>query len=186
MYLETFQPVGFLELELVDELIACKWRQRRNWATETATVSLEMEDQYEEVSSTFTNMNGATRIALAVGELHKSTRLDLLARYETHLHRMYLRTLKRLMDIQDKRKRDGISPVNPELSDPLPPNDEKLRNELVPQRYEPAPPDRRNLSDPVTLVSKACAAPQRRPVTNADWQRREPLLIPATTSSRSA
>ena len=187
MYLESFQPVGFVELELVDELVAIKWRHRRNWSVETATISHEMQDQYEQIAKDYKMIDGATRIALAVGELGKnSARLDLIARCDTRFHRMYHRTLKHLMEIQDKRKRDGASPVNTELSDPLPPNDEKLRNELAPERYEPAEPEPAGVIDPVTLVRQPAAREKRRPVTIADWIRCEPLQIPKTLKSRIA
>ena len=139
LYLETFQPVGFLELELVDEMVACRWRQRRGWAVESASITLEMTEQLDELREAFLQIDGATRIALAFQALDNgSPKLDLLHRYDTRLHRMYHRTLKQLLEIQEKRRRDG-SPVNTDLSDPLPPNDEKLRNELDPQRYELAP-----------------------------------------------
>src|SRR3979411_1772883 len=44
-YLDQLKPVGIIENDLVDELIAARWRQRRGWAVETAMIDLKQDQQ---------------------------------------------------------------------------------------------------------------------------------------------
>jgi len=140
MYLETFQPVGFLELELLDEMVAARWRQRRLWTLETAAVDYEMDIQREESPEDVDHLDQPTRTARAIKVLTaESSELQNYNRYESRFHRMYHRALNTLLELQDRRKRDGQPVGNTELSDPLPEPASNLPNEL-PERpaYPPA------------------------------------------------
>src|ERR1700730_9897098 len=44
-YTQQFQPAGQAEFDLVEEMVAAKWRQRRLWAIEANLFELEMMNQ---------------------------------------------------------------------------------------------------------------------------------------------
>jgi hypothetical protein len=107
-YYDSLNPVGFIESELVDEMILAKWRQRRTITCETATIDNQMDIEAEKLAAATIDIDDATRTAHAIQTLaNESNDLALLSRYETRFHRMYHRALKQLLDLQDRRKRDG-------------------------------------------------------------------------------
>ncbi len=129
-YIHAFQPVGFIELELIEEMVAMKWRQRRHWTMETAAIDLEMDRQRAEESEQLRGLDNPTVAARAVKKLSmESSELNNYNRYERSLHRMYHRALRQLLEFQ-KARRDGQSLVNTELPPPPPVEEEKLPNEL--------------------------------------------------------
>src|SRR3981081_2605014 len=44
-YIARWQPADAVEMDLVEEMVAAKWRQRRMWGVETAAYDLRMEQQ---------------------------------------------------------------------------------------------------------------------------------------------
>jgi hypothetical protein len=107
MYLESFEPVGFLELELLDEMVAYKWRLRRGWTNETAAIDYEMDRQLDQERGTVEHLDEPTRTALARRKLNEAGELQNYSRYETRLHRMYHRALNKLLELQEKRRSTG-------------------------------------------------------------------------------
>ena len=45
MYIEKFQPQDGVEMNLVDEMVAARWRQQRGWVIQTAALDLQMEKE---------------------------------------------------------------------------------------------------------------------------------------------
>jgi len=131
-----FQPVGELEISLVEEMALCRWRMRRFWFVQDATMEIELARQKEEVEETFSSITEPARLALAVAELVDNSRsLDFLYRTESRLRRQFSRALKELLHLQDRRKQppvpnsprpriknDETNPASPQTpsSQPLP------------------------------------------------------------------
>ena len=44
-YIARYQPADPVELDYVEEMVICKWRQRRIWDVEGATIDLEIVRQ---------------------------------------------------------------------------------------------------------------------------------------------
>ncbi|HET8549256.1 MAG TPA: hypothetical protein VFL57_14680 [Bryobacteraceae bacterium] len=129
-YYGELQPVGVMESELVDEMIWAKWRQRRAITCETATIDLQMDAEADEVEQTITDIDDSTRTAHAIRTLANESRdLDLLNRYETRFHRMFHRAFRQLLELQDRRRRDGQPVETKELTPALEPENKKLPNE---------------------------------------------------------
>src|SRR5947207_5059715 len=64
-YADHFQPQDEVEMDLVEELAVAKWRQRRAWAIETATLDHELDQQNLESDEKWQQLDHPTRLALA-------------------------------------------------------------------------------------------------------------------------
>jgi len=103
-YLHQFQPEGPVEHDLVEEMVAAKWRQRRLWAIEADLLEVEMLQQKAEVDAKYTGYDAITPLSFAYAALAKSTSLPFLTRNESRLERAYNRALKMLLDLQRLRQ----------------------------------------------------------------------------------
>ena len=125
-YYESLNPVGFLEAELVDEIVWAKWRQMRSIRCETATFDLTNNDHIEYWEEALPEADVDLRTARATKVLvGVSQVLQHLNRYETRFHRVYHRSLRVLLELQEKRRQDGqtVEPVAP----PARPGNEKTK-----------------------------------------------------------
>ena len=87
--IQRFAPVDGFEFNMIEELAACYWRRRRAWCVETRMFERAMESKQE---------RGQTaRATSAFADLAADNRLALLTRYETRLHNLYQRTLRKLL-----------------------------------------------------------------------------------------
>jgi hypothetical protein len=107
-YTEYYSPVGPAERKLIEEMSVCEWRQRRVWTTETAGIDLQMDLDAKEIEKKFNRIDEPVRTAIALKNLaDNSSFLELMHRYETRFSRQYDRALRRLLELQDRRRRDG-------------------------------------------------------------------------------
>ncbi|MDZ4802474.1 MAG: hypothetical protein SGI92_30315 [Bryobacteraceae bacterium] len=112
-YLQQFQPAGAHELDLVMDIVNCRWRMSRIICMETAAVDLEFERVTEDirVSLAFTGLDGTgTRSGFA-----------LLGRSEARLARLIHRATAELARVQKARhnqhhhtRPDGNSGAEPQ------------------------------------------------------------------------
>jgi hypothetical protein len=100
-FIEKYQPRDAVELEVVTEAAAARWRLKRLLGIETALFDLEMASQQEAIEETFEHIDGGARQALAFKALaDESNSLALLNRYETRIRRSYefaMRELRRMI-----------------------------------------------------------------------------------------
>ena len=89
-------PATPIEDALVEDLAACRWRQRRFLAMETAALSHQIRHQDPQLAPG----SPASRAATALTTLSSTRTLDLISRYETRYNRMYNRTLKTLKEVR--------------------------------------------------------------------------------------
>jgi hypothetical protein len=101
---DQWLPQNEVEAELVEIMIVAKWRQRRYWGVETATVDLEIDTQATAFARKYDNADELTRMAEAFHGLHaKDNTMPLLNRYEMSMDRQYFRAQNQLLKIRDKK-----------------------------------------------------------------------------------
>jgi len=140
-YITKFQPEGPVETHLVEELIACYWRQRRAWGMETSLLDDEMTRLNPQIAQEFQQIDECSRAAQAWKSLADTSHsLQLLTRYEASLHRRYLRAIKTLTELQTARKaaEKQTGETNPKPTKPQP----------LPTFPDPSKPPQPNPGDP--------------------------------------
>jgi hypothetical protein len=96
-YMETFQPRNQVEVDLVEEMVVAKWRQRRSWSLETAAVDLQIDRRKKNTDEELEQTDNSTQSAIGFIDLEdKSKAVSLFARYETRMRRTYQRALSDL------------------------------------------------------------------------------------------
>ena len=102
-YIQQFQPQGQAEFDLLEEMVAAKWRQRRLWAIESDLLEeeiLKQKDQFEEEEP----YDDIVPLSFAYHELALGTSFPFLNRNESRLERAYSRALKTLLELQRLRQ----------------------------------------------------------------------------------
>jgi hypothetical protein len=117
-------------MNLVDEMVAARWRQQRVWVTQTAALDLEMDSQRVDMAEHQVNnaplgITEPARIALAFTAMaNQEKTLELLLRYETSFSRMHDRAMKALYRLRaEEDLRNDPKPVQPAPGSPVPPPD---------------------------------------------------------------
>jgi hypothetical protein len=129
-YLEKCDPDGPIETDLVEEIVAAKWQQRRVAAMITALLDVEMDCMDKEVSDQFEHIDNTVRTVLAFKKQTKeSATLALLNRYAARHAREYHRALRHLREIQSERPPNQKSQNEPKPD--LTPDDATTSDELV-------------------------------------------------------
>jgi hypothetical protein len=111
-YARQFHPQGGVERDLVQTMVAARWRLRRICNIETALLSTELVRRAEDIDEEFSNMQNVDRLAWVFEKLadHGQT-LSLVVRYEGALNRSYDRAFKQLHMLQSARRR--VQPNEP-------------------------------------------------------------------------
>jgi hypothetical protein len=100
-YVQEFAPQTCVERDLVDDMVACRWRLKRIRVLQTAAIDLQMDRMDAELEKTFERIDQPTRTVTAVAELANTEKtLDLLHRYEVSYSRMYQRALNTLLRLR--------------------------------------------------------------------------------------
>ena len=117
-YTEHFQPANIVEQDLIEEMVAAKWRHRRALAFQNAALDLQMQKDEPKIEAEFESLDGETRQVLALANLSPSLWQNM-HRYEIAAARAYHRALKTLLQLQAGRQREekqGITTPNPPTS----------------------------------------------------------------------
>jgi hypothetical protein len=94
---EELKPQTPIQDSLVENMAACRWRQRRLWAMETAGITREILRQ----DAATVEENAPTRALLAFSSMTASSRArDLISRYETRYDRQFCRSLDRFIALR--------------------------------------------------------------------------------------
>jgi hypothetical protein len=108
-YLAHFQPFDEVELDLLEEIISARWRQRRIWGLETALLDLQMDKQAKEIEAQFKRIDETTRTAVAYMALSDTSKcLIQTTRHEAMYSRQYRTAMKTLIQIQKDRKQSEL------------------------------------------------------------------------------
>jgi hypothetical protein len=165
-YDAAYQPVSPVEKDLVDEMVACRWRMQRLRLMETALMDSEMEREPPEAEIT---EDPGYQMAFAFRRLVDGSRaISLASRYESRLHRIHEHSHRSLRELQQARKEQmpvqpepppaPVQPEPPPAPSPVPEpplasadnpsvsagaptaDDEKLRNEPTPPASKDSQP----------------------------------------------
>lgn len=121
-FVERFQPADEVELEILMEMVAARWRLRRTWSIETAMIDLEMDDQEDDIAKDRGEIDEVVRIAIAFKSLAEGKGLSLLSRYETRLRRLYEKSAADLRHLQSTRQNQTNPPTPQPKPTPLSPS----------------------------------------------------------------
>jgi hypothetical protein len=163
-YLDEYQPQGQTEEDLIEELAASKWFQRRCWCYQTALMDITMDRMEGEIAAEFKEITISARTALAfLKQADQSAALALLNRYAARHAREWHRALDKLRQIQ-KERREASIPSGDLPSHHLPNHDRegvvsKPPNEPKPAQLQP----NQEHSRPIALVPVPSAADSRGP-----------------------
>jgi hypothetical protein len=158
-YIEYWQPANPVEMDLVEEMVAAKWRQRLMWAVETSSYELKMERQEAQVAKEFVRIHAAGRQCIAIDTLiNESKTVTTYIRYESRMNRIYDRAFTRLQELKKSQ------------NEPNPDSEQNAENPDAPATHPSEPPelgptkDTLPASDPVppTLPSDNDVCPAAR------------------------
>ena len=109
-FIQKFQPADAVELDLVIEMVAARWRLRRVWIIQTAAIDLQMDRMEPEIAEQFQVITQPTRLSLAFTTLaNQEKSLQLLLRYETTYSHAFDRAQKALEKMQKTRKESATT-----------------------------------------------------------------------------
>jgi len=99
--LAIHEPATPAENDIVEEMVAARWRIRRMWTIETNLLNVEVLTQQSKTDSP----EPGVPLAMAFRTLADDSRsLALASRYEARLQRLYDRAYKTLRELQEARK----------------------------------------------------------------------------------
>ena len=154
-YVEFYDPNNTIELDLVHDMVAARWRLQRSRSLETVTLNQRMVDREVEKLKREPDFPRSTRLAYAVSYLANSGKsLDILLRYETTYSRAFDRAQKALEKMRKTRPqsttteelRNEPAPTAPEASAP--------GNEICETTPSPQPPRQ------ISVINDANSKPQ--------------------------
>jgi len=105
--LSIHAPATPAETDLVEEMVAARWRTRRMWTIETGLLNAEILNQQFKTDTPDPNIH----LTMAFRSLTEdSLSLVLANRYEARLQRLYDRAYKTLRELQQTRKSEPTPP----------------------------------------------------------------------------
>jgi hypothetical protein len=110
-YLDEFRPQGPTQSDLVEEMVAAKWRQRRCATIEAAILNVTMDRMAGKIDRELAVIPHSVRTALAYVEQHgQDGALARIARDDARHARTWHRALKLLRELQQQnRDRQGAA-----------------------------------------------------------------------------
>ena len=140
-YVAHWRPATQPELDLVNDIVAARWRLNRVLALETATLDIEMDRQRARIEEQYSRIDEPVRCAMAFSALADSGRsLSILSRHEARLQRTMARATAELLRMQAERREQ---------------EKQNCTNEPGGQQVPPHQPD---TSGPQPAARRVCAA----------------------------
>ena len=104
-YYQRFRPADQPETDLVDQMVAATWRQRRLGAIESAAYDHAMDAQRAGLDATYPDLDSATRNFFALKKLDAdSAALNSCQRFQAAQIRQYDRAFRNLRFLQSEKK----------------------------------------------------------------------------------
>src|ERR1700704_1468672 len=164
------EPATPAENDLVEEMVAARWRTRRMWTIETGLLNAEILTQAAKTDTPDPNIH----LTMAFRSLTDDSRSLVLAnRYEARLQRLYDRAYKTLRELQQARKSEPTPPrtvhirwVNPneEPDQPAPHNPSVSEGTEAEPKAEPNPPETERRNEPTDVTNDEFATQPFAPV----------------------
>ena len=122
-YFARFDPQDQVELDLVDQMVAARWRLERIRAIETGLLQLKITEQEPGIERDHEQISYECRMALAFESLANYDKsLQLAGRQESHYQRSYSSALKTLLQLRAASKvQSEPNPTNEHRPEPGPP-----------------------------------------------------------------
>ncbi len=140
----THQPATPAEQDLVDEMVAARWRIERIRTIETVIQDCEMIRKKSEIEKTFLQPDSGVHLAMAFRTLaEESSCMALISRYETRLSRMYDRAYRALRQLQQQAAEPRKQKSEPKPPEPPKPNGSNQIT-MVPEQTQPSEPEAKN------------------------------------------
>jgi hypothetical protein len=137
-YVDDFQPANQSQHDLVETMVAARWRLNRLVETEAKIFEMEMLRHDDDIEKEFENTIQVEKVAWVFDHLANHNKsLQLLIRYEGSLNRSYERAYKQLKEMQKDRP---------------------------PQQNEPEPAPIAVLPPPISAPEKCPSDPMEPPV----------------------
>jgi hypothetical protein len=100
-YLDKFQPMDEVELDLLEDMVSAQWRLRRIRALETKSMAMQIDFQERELTDAFGTSDPDTAAAMAFTHMaNESKTLHMYLRYETALRRAFGKALDTLLRLR--------------------------------------------------------------------------------------
>jgi len=120
--MQIHQPATPAEKDLVDQMVAARWRMRRLRSIESALLDSEMIRQKAAIAEKFAQCDRGVQLSEAyTTQANQSRAMALASRHESRLNRMYLSSYKVLRELQAVRMKQSTQPQAPEPTQPEPP-----------------------------------------------------------------
>ena len=157
------EPATPAENDIVEEMVAARWRIRRMWTIETNLLNVEVLTQQSKTDSP----EPGVPLAMAFRSLADDSRsLALASRYEARLQRLYDRAYKTLRELQQARKSEPpAQPHTMEVRWVDPPKDpDQNHSEPTPppttnDRYRTARVSERSHAETTKRTHRRCTEP---------------------------
>jgi hypothetical protein len=102
-YCDYLLPTNQIEVDLVSDMVAARWRLRRIWRYETAILDIEMDSQAPDFEKRFEKYDEDMRGGAAfAAQVDKSKGLSTALRYDIHLSRTYRKSLEEFRRLRSK------------------------------------------------------------------------------------
>ena len=187
----THQPATPAQQDLVDEMVAARWRMRRIRTIETVIMDCEMVRKKPEIEKEYIDPDSGIHMGLAFRTLAEESRsLALCNRYESRFSRMYDRAYRTLRELQQQAPEPKKQKAEPKPPEP-PKQNGGIRIATAPERTQPSQPELKNKEtnpSPTTVarallraVSRFFATPLSIPYSTSKLQRLVQLPFRAAT-----
>jgi hypothetical protein len=156
------EPATPAEKDIVEEMVAARWRIRRMWTIETNLFNVEILTQQSNPSISEAATPGpGIHLALAYRALSDDSRsLALASRYEARLQRLYDRAYKTLRELQQARKLE--TPEQPHTIRVMWVDQPKKQD----QSHNPSPTDAEIPNEPTAAEPRASASGPTEEIPN--------------------
>jgi hypothetical protein len=124
-YIDVFKPANAIEVEVVSDIAAARWRLRRMWRYQTAILDLAAEKLAPEFDKGSRPLDDHKRDAIAfLAVTDNSKGYDIALRHDIHLTRTYRKAMDELRCLRSENIREknrvlqnepkdlGLSPLN--------------------------------------------------------------------------
>ena len=109
-WFDCFQPVGEVEINLVDEIVMSRWRQQRLWIMETVVLNRAIQKIKEDDAAASSYSSDVLQGLAAIHLTENSKTWATLQRYERNYRRSYERAVAEIRQIQAERKQTAEPP----------------------------------------------------------------------------
>ena len=140
----THQPATPAEQDLVNEMVAARWRINRIRTIETVIMDCEMVRKKAEIEKQYIEPDSGIHMGMAFRTLAEESRsLSLCNRYESRFSRMFDRAYRTLRELQKQAAEPRKQEAEPEPPEPLKPNG-GIQIATAPEGAQPSEPETKN------------------------------------------